>query len=204
MMRELIDECRRLLGPAPRRFPLLHRAYLNPKPPLWLRKRPGDALWQSVRNESALLTRGSIVWGRLIQANRLLFKPGNTDCPGETLYSPNGFFDDRMEELEEISHKLFALKGTTPSDPELADFAHAITNEKIRTLTRKMPDSVTGGRAVYHSSLLFHRQHLPDGYLQAGFFPLLIDSSPDTGVMVLPSRYWAPRLIYIWKMARSS
>lgn len=198
-MQRVIDQCRKRFGPSPRSFPLWSRLrYLRTPPPAWLRKRRSDGLWELYRQRSLLLTRGTIVWAHLVQANEVLFSPGKIDAPAMVIYSPDPYFDAHLDELAEMASRLFALKDTKPEDAELARFARFITDEMDRNLHVPIPSQISENRTVIATGIMVHRKHLPFGVLTESFFPLLALPEVTPATMILPERYWPDSLLRAW------
>lgn len=194
-MRVLLDDCRRLLGPSPRRFGILDYAYLQVEPPRWL---TGDnLLWSTYRDQKLLRAEGQVVWGVLVQANGALFEPGRDDNPAAILYSADPSFDDDLPTLRRLAKQLFSLKGTT-GNGALQPFVDIITDEYRMDLNVPLPDALTGGRVVFTSSCMIHRRHLPTGILSWGFFPLLAAPNRSPAVMPVPARFWPDDLVAAW------
>ncbi|MDB5389447.1 MAG: hypothetical protein JWM11_5093 [Planctomycetaceae bacterium] len=85
---EIIEECARNFGEAPRRFSLWDRlTYLRVPRPVWARQNPDHQLNSLFANVTELFEHGVVVWGQFIQANRMLFEPGKWDCPADILFS---------------------------------------------------------------------------------------------------------------------
>lgn len=200
---ELIDACRDRLGDAPRDLDVEEIAAFRLQPSLFLRCMlllTFDSLRVVLRDQNILRDHGRVVWGHIVQANQALFSPSNRQTlPANVLYCPDRDFDDHVEELQELAHELFELKGTLPRDPELRRFARAITNEMARTMRLPLPEALTDGRQVIFTTCFIHPPHLPDGYLAHGFFPLLVCPKRTEAVMVLPSRYWPKALRQAWR-----
>jgi hypothetical protein len=158
-----------------------------------------DKLRIILRDQFELHDRGRVVWGALIQANQLLFDPANlTTLPAAGVYSPDRYYDDRVEELQNIAQTLSELKGTKPKEPRLRRLVDLITNELARALRLPVPEEMCDGREVYLTTFLIQPSHLPDGYLTQGFFPFLISLQTTDAVMVLPARYWPTELVQLW------
>lgn len=195
-MRAVLDDCRRLLGPAPRRFGILDYAYLQVEPPEWLVE---DSLLYPVYPAQKLLrAEGEIVWGVMPQANSTLFDPKlRGDSPASLLYSTDPAFDDDLPTLWKLARELFARKGTKDNGP-LQPFVDIITDEHRMDLNDRLPDVLTGGRAVFHTSMMVHRRHLPTNALTFMFLPLLIAPTKTPSVMPLPARFWPDDLVSAW------
>ena len=148
-----------------------------------------------------LLLEGEVVWGALVQANNLLFKPGPNDHPAMTIYAADRSFSGRLEDLRAVAHRLYRLKNTTPEDRDARLLAAAITGEIERGLGWAVPPSLTGGREVLSTTFMVFRDHLPGRLLRSGWFPLLIhDDTP--AVVIVPSVYWPRELVQRWSAAQ--
>ena len=196
-MQNLLEQAREALGPAPRTFsPWLSLTYLRVPKPRWL--TPRDGLVDFFRGREQLLREGNVVWGHLIQANSKLFRPGKKDHPGEVVYPLNPNREVHLEELAEIAQRLFQLKGTSPSDRELAGLAKYLTNERIRVFGLRVPREVAPRTRCGISTVFFRRPHLPDRMLSCSFFPLVVSRQDPRLAAVVPSRYWPQELIESW------
>ncbi len=170
---------------------------LAPRPD-WM--GPSDGLNEVVAQQRLLLTEGEIVWGGLVMANKRLFEPGTEDLPALLVHSPDRHFDGRPQELRQVGQALFALKGTTPADPELGRLAALITGEKERALGLDLPAALSS-RPVRAGVFMVYRKHVPTGLLRCGLFPVL--THPSTPVaMMLPFEFWPIELIILWKEER--
>jgi hypothetical protein len=198
---KLIEECRREFGSSPRTVYPWNRPYLFPRPPDWMHDYQSDKLWVHFKERNALIKNGQVHWARMVQANSLLFEPGDGDCPGEAIVSPHPWYDANPLDLENIAKSLYSVKETTPADPEMRAFADHLTDERTRMLRHPVPRSLTAGRPVTLTSIMFHRKHLPDGYLQNGLFPLVVAPDTTNAAMILPVRYWPQELISYWRNA---
>jgi hypothetical protein len=128
----------------------------------------------------------------LIQANTLLFEPGNDDCPACFVYSPDTYFDARPQELRLIGHKIFSFKETNPSDPKLKEVARRVTDEAAYTMGFTLP-KVFSDKEIRWVTALVCRRHIPKGILSSGFYPLLIHPSTQA-VMIVPCQSWPAEL----------
>ena len=167
-----------------------HYAWI-PAPP-WMAR---DSLQKSFSRYRDLWIGGRVVWGRIVQANRVLFAAGSQDAPGDVLYDPSGTCN--ADDLSEPAKALQALKETHPTDPDLRRFAEHLTNELTRALCMRVPSGISP-RPLLVSTVLFHRNHLPDRKLSLAYFPLLINDKFPGVVMVLPSRWWPAELNARW------
>jgi hypothetical protein len=201
-LRDLLQRCRESLGPAPRTLRRGEQQEFRLRPSFLTRLIflvTGDKLRTVLRDQHLLRDRGRVVWGFLVQANQVLFDPGNRQVlPANVIYSPDPWFDDRAPFLEEVARGLFGLKGTSPGDAELERFAEAITDELVRTMRLALPRSLCEGREAYFTTCLIQPSHLPGGCLAAGSFPLVICPEKTEAVMILPARYWPEELCVVW------
>lgn len=158
-----------------------------PRPP-WMSQVKDDGLEELFRRQGLLLKEGKIMWAAVIQANTLLFEPGNDDCPGCFVYSPDTYFDSRPQELRSIGHKIFSFKETNPSDPKLKEVARRVTDEAAYTMGFTLP-KVFSDKEIRWVTTIVCRKHIPDGVLSSGFYPILIHPS-TRAVMIVPCQLW--------------
>jgi hypothetical protein len=145
---------------------------------------------RSIRKKSApdvrrkLAETGIPVWGVLVQANQMLFQPGDTDLPCLVLFSfePLG---GQIATMQRLAHRVFAFKGTQQTDPDLAYIANLTTDERAyRYRRRQLPLSFTGGATIYCADLFVQRSCLASGYLMGRVLPCLAEPG-DSGVLEL-------------------
>lgn len=175
-------------GIAPRELSLWRR-YRFPRiqRPDYLPKGGKDALNQLLDAQETLIKRGVVRMGTLIQVNRLLFKKGDQDHPGELLVCPDA--DTPPGELLDIASKAYDRKGAP--DPDDPDLAGHLENQLTRVFGMRIAPSITGGRTAYCSTTIFRRESFPDSIIRGRLFPILVD--PQTYMaMVLPHPYWTP------------
>jgi hypothetical protein len=195
MMRELLEEVRTNLGTPPRSLGFFNRRRLRVRPPKWMRRR--DELREIYRDQAQLLEEGTVVWGATVQANNALFSPGEGDSPAMVVYAADQTFDQSPERLIEIATRMFQLKDTTPEDPRERRVAELVSDEMGRQMGWLLPKHFADGRKVYAATYMVFRQHLPDGYLESRWLPLLIHPDTDS-VMIVPSVYWPDALVGLW------
>lgn len=189
-MNSLTENCRQNLGPAPRKFPVWERNYYLPSAPEWL---PGDALNQSVKDRGKLLKHGRVVLGALVQANMELFAPLRKDLPALAVWSEEPDWDADIPAMRAWGYRIFQLKGQEP-EGDLERLTRTMNNERARPQNYPLPESFTGGKKIFLSSLVVFRRHLPYGYITSGILPLLVHPEGTPSCMVLPGRYWANEL----------
>jgi hypothetical protein len=149
-------------------------------------------------DQKTLFTGGEVVWGHLVQANRLLFSPGSLDHPAAIIFSLDSYFDKNLYNLETIAHKLYEQKGQE-AEPELAYFVDVITDEFKAPFNVQLPYSLTENREVYFTSIMVCRKHLPQNKLISGWFPILTNPGLTNASIILPSRYWDSQLTTLWQ-----
>lgn len=197
-MAEIMTRMRAGFEQRQQRMSDLSLASVLASPPDWM--RPGDSLNEVFAKQKLLLTEGRIVWGALVQANSLMFKPGDANCPGLLVYSQDEYFDARPTELRLLGRAFFALKGKEPDDPELRKLAKLVTEEVDRTLQFRLP-RVFCSQHVCSGIFMLFRKHIPNGVLSCGLFPVL--THPATpAVLMLPFEFWPIELIVMWKEGR--
>jgi cellulose synthase operon protein C len=192
-----LDECQQTFGAAPRRLSWQEQSYLCPLRPLWA-WTSRDPLKLFFQKRRYLLKNGFITWGVIVQANNALFYPNAGDCPAEVLYCADPLLKILPQTLHEIARDIFHLKNTTPEESELADFAAIITDEYNRHFGQPVPQQLSLDLPTEISVIQVIRQHLPNGYLSRGYFPLLVSSADPKIAMILPSRYWGAAMIDWW------
>jgi hypothetical protein len=122
----------------------------------------------------------------------MLFEPGNRNLPANVVYDPApGRPDDQiLVLLKRVAHSIFALKGQRHHDQELRECSRWVTEETLRMFNAEVPRQLTGGRTIIFSTIMVHRNHLPDGYLASMALPLVINPAETPMAMILPYEYW--------------
>ncbi|MGA2584235.1 MAG: hypothetical protein ABSG31_13230 [Tepidisphaeraceae bacterium] len=193
-----IDSIRHLVGPPPRTFDPELTSYLMVVPPKWMQANPNDEEWLNIKYQERVRSDGPVVWGAIVQANNNLYKRNNAESGASVIYSSDPWFDRNRDALGQIARLCFAIKGTDSPDPESASFARMLTNEMTRGMRMKVPSVFTGGRKVFHSSMLMPRKHLPKGFLSGRYFPVWIDPQNTGAVVMVPAAYWPASLTAEW------
>jgi hypothetical protein len=181
-----VPRCVKSLSFFKRKYPLLSF-------PSWV---SGDPLERLKDDQHILLKDGIVVWGHIIQANELMFTPGNSNAPGEIVYDPHGHHVP--EQLAIAAQRMGSLKGRKLTDPALQEIGDYLANEMIRVFGKPVPDTIAQGGLRY-STILFNRAHLPNGYLAVPFFPVIISDQCPGAAMILPSRWWPRAVTAMWK-----
>ncbi|QAA32618.1 hypothetical protein [Clostridium manihotivorum] len=167
--------------------------------PSWLKTNVKDKLNLIYLDLGVLYKEGKIVYGCLVQANTTLFEKGNNDSPAAIIYSPDNYFDGNFDKLRKMASVLYSYKGVDDAPKNIKEFTDAITDEYKRIMNLKLPYEFTEGRDVYYTTIMVHRNHIPDGYLKKGCFPILIAPYRSKATIILPSRYWSDEMLYIWE-----
>jgi hypothetical protein len=191
-MRSILKACQASFGDPPRSLTPEEERRFRIWPPLWCLL--GDPLLRMYWSQNKLRDRGRVVWGHLVQANNLLFRPGGMNCPANVVYNPTSHDDRDVDALAEVAHNIFELKGKRHREKDLKRCARWVTQEKLRVFDAAVPTSLTSGREIIFSTLMVHRKHLPDGYLSTSVFPLIINPEETSSVMILPCDYWPDEL----------
>jgi hypothetical protein len=106
--------------------------------------------------------------------------------------------DEDPEKLQDIAKTLYSLKDGESDNEELNKVVQVITDEYTTWMNHHVSAAATGTIDVFYSTIMVHRKHLPLNYLKSGWFPLLIHPTKTKCAMILPSKYWDPRMAEIW------
>jgi hypothetical protein len=192
------ENCSSWLESPPRKVALWTKWKLRTAKPNWLTRR--DDLWPNYINQLRYLQQGHVVWGALIQANTLLFKPGATDCPAEILFSTDPTKPDPgIKYLRQVASEVFDLKNTTPDDPRKRIIADQLTDELVRSDKAPIPSALSPNCNLSRCSILVHRRHLPGGLLALPYFPILVSEDLPFAT-ILPSHYWHSKYTELWEL----
>ena len=196
---QILAHTRDVAGPAPRK--IKHLGGLVWPMPQWLAADANDPLHAIYDDQEKLLSRGHIVWGCVVQANRLLFERGPDDSPAAIIYSTDPYFDARPDELVEIADELFLVKGEE-AEPDLMDFSRILEEETTRAMRLAVPKRLAGGREVTYTSIVVRRIDLPDGYLVDAMFPLLVLPEETARALIVPWEWWSLAMVAMWRVPR--
>ncbi|MGC4047094.1 MAG: hypothetical protein QM758_25135 [Armatimonas sp.] len=142
----------------------------------------------------SVLSKGTIVWGHIVQANVSLFSPGTESAPADVLFSPYPSLEVNPVYLSEIAHRLFDLKTDPPESEKGTDFYRHIQNDLHRA--DGIPCPIENSHNLMFSTILVDRSDLPYGFLLFPFFPVAV--LPDGTVSIVPKKYWPKALIQHW------
>jgi hypothetical protein len=195
--REIIEECRRNVGPRPRqlskdeaaafqfRFSFVVR-FLN-----WFNP---DKLMLIPKLQTVLRDRGRVVWGHLVFANDKLWKKGGTETlPAYLVYSTSDQVDGSPEILVDTVQAIHE-----PTDAEVAQLYKTLNEGLVHPMRQVMPPRISSGVNVYLTTCWIPPSHLPSGFLTNSLLPILIHPDETEAVVILPSRYWAKDLVALW------
>jgi len=152
--------------------------------PLWLDR---DPMRRTFFRHTDIWNGGLVGWGRIVQANNLLFGPGEDDSPADVLYDTSGGLP--YIALREPATRLFGLRRGTPANAEEKAYADHLNDELTRAAGTAVPKSISE-LPLKISTVLIHRKHLPDGKLSLPYFPVVMNDKHPGAIMVLPSRWW--------------
>ncbi|XAL98882.1 hypothetical protein OT109_14995 [Phycisphaeraceae bacterium D3-23] len=187
--RRIITQARRDLPALRRRAGWLGRLRLRRRPPWWAFTGRDDLL-QHYFAQGRLLRQGELVWGVVVQANTLLFQDDDAECPGVLAYSADTDWSDDPGELDTVARELFRCKQDESSaDPDVQFIGQRLRDERGRYNGTIVPKSLTGGRDVKMTSVMFYRRDLPAGKITARAIPILIDPAGPTAC-ILPGPWW--------------
>lgn len=198
IFRLMLAEARQNFRAAPRIFNANEMNELRIRPPVWMQEDRKDKLWEQYRNMKGIFENGHVVWGRLIQANAILFEEGADDAPAAWLYSSDPYFEEEVDGLAVIATGLFDTKGEQTGDPAVQRFADMLHDERERQLRLPIPVSMTGGLPVTYTCGVVVRSHLPVPFLADSLFPLIIAPNISEATWILPSRYWPEHMLNVW------
>ena len=130
--------------------------------------------------EPRLSNNLQIVYSTYISIDQNLLDEGDDDCPGPVIYSMDSRYNSSPFDLVGITWQI-------NSDLD--------TDESILLSQKTLPSSMTDGREVFCSEMIFQRAHMPGGQLYGKLFPILVDPEENIPVGVLPKYYWTVNMI---------
>jgi hypothetical protein len=194
--KEIIQQTRSAIGPAPRKFSWWTRVKLWTPRQVWV--RPDGGLFAVYCFRRRFLEEGEIVWAALVQANNMLFKPGRGDFPALVVYAVDQSLDNTPEWLLALAHWMFRLKNTTPEGLDEQAVAAMVSDEFNHDAGAPLPPTCTHGREIVCSTIMIFRNHLPGGVLRGGCFPIFIHRK-TTAAMIVPCQFWPESFFRRWK-----
>jgi hypothetical protein len=140
-----------------------------------------------------LVRDGVVVAGAVIQANVELFTPGDDDLPASVLYSADAYYRRNWLELAGWAERLLNWKigAGEPHPQEFNVVVDDLRRERL-TFAQEMPVAAFGGRAVFHTTTMFHRRDLAERVLRplagTALAFLMLPDAPGV-IRFVPSRY---------------
>lgn len=207
-----LAECQERLGDAPREFNTKTIEYLGVDGG-WI-----DSLFSLLfffeplcrrlndSRQRLIFQRGQVVWGHIIQANGELWGPiepgADADWhnrPGELVFSNDDSGRVTPEFLEPIAERIGGLRGDDHDDPELDKIGNYLEAQTVRAFGWDVPKQLSPRVPCFISTTMFTRRHLPDGYLQRPFLPIVISHAPPYFAIPLPERFWPTEFRDWWR-----
>ncbi|MHC4377086.1 MAG: hypothetical protein ACYS26_10850 [Planctomycetota bacterium] len=177
------------LGTPPRKLSWLARRRLRLiREPKWFAEDPNHGLGAFMAGERHLMQRGVVVPGAIVQANHLLWEPGEDAHPAELVYCLDPGV--ALERLPELAHELYELKGTKPDERTPRFIADHLANERTRTRGVRLPLQLAGQKETFTSTTIVYREHLPKGHLDGNRYPVLVCPSSHVA-LILPHDLWS-------------
>ena len=149
-----------------------------------------DDLLKVYEMQEEFFKKGQFALGCIVQANVKLFSRGILDLPAAIIYTFDEYYDDKFEELEELSSKVFNLIHTKQENKILSEIDYNLEAETERLYGVRLPDEFTGGREVFFSAIMINRKYLPKKRLIGSVYPLNILRGRKPDAMLIPHWYW--------------
>jgi hypothetical protein len=151
--------------------------------------KPRRVIPPEVAEELAFVERATLVMASPLMVNSLLRRPGETHLPGLFLLSFD--FTVPISEIAEV-----ALQALAPDAAKVgasdADYVRSLLadEEYQRCRRRRLPDTVTGGRAFYAVDLAVSHWYLPNRHISDDLpaIPCLAESGEAGCIRQIP--YW--------------
>lgn len=169
--------------------------------PPWLAKASAkdDPLKDFFSEFRDLWKHGEVVWGRVIKANYQLFEHGAFDCPGDLLFCPGVPDESAWQRVLAGGTHLSALRECDlppPGDSErVMQWWEEMHDDMSFHLGVPLPGEWTNAEGCRGSSAMFHRPHLPHGFIATRTLPVLVRHAPPYFAMPVPVAYWPDGLL---------
>jgi hypothetical protein len=139
------------------------------------------------RHERYVREKGEPVVAWVVQANNVLYQPGDGSRAAQALITFETI-PDVESYMAELIGRIGKLKDTTPADPTEAEVARLVTDETYKPFGRhELPRTFTGGREVFSVHVWVERELLPAGYLDRPFVrAIAVRDDDDSRVLMAP------------------
>lgn len=146
----------------------------------------------------ATLWQAPVRWSDPILGSTDILEAGNSPWGlMHVVYSFDPRADARPALIAHVSSRLVDLwRGEHQNNP-LADWAQRLRG-RTRSMQLRVPDSLANGYAVFISSLLICRVHLPGERMRFERLPIFAPAEPDAPIMAVPCALWPQSLIADW------
>ena len=123
----------------------------------------------------------------LVMANSNLFQRGDRDAPCLVLFSLQSGYTSNLSFLTDLATRIYALRGTEPTDPDLKEVALIAEDEGFFPNRRRLlPSSFTGGPQVYVADLFLERRLLWKRKLTSNVIHCLVDPNEKGRMETIP------------------
>lgn len=169
-----------------------------PPAPAWLADAPQLA---PIRQGADVLWReGTPTWGWVLMANARLWEPGEGAAPGEVLWCDDPYVARFPHALGDVSERYWELKRNDTAAAGLRALVGFAQDEQRRFTRAPFPPLFSGGRVIWHTTMLLYREHLPCRRLVDAWLPIVrIPGGKPPIVMTLPLDYWPRELRDTWQ-----
>ncbi|WP_072336303.1 hypothetical protein [Thermoactinomyces sp. DSM 45891] len=100
--------------------------------------RRTDPLIHLYLRQKEFYQQGDVYLGCIVQANEFLFDPQNRwNCPAAVLYTQDDYYYQHPEELAQLAHDLYSVKGETGYVENVQMFADMLANEFSKNVILK-------------------------------------------------------------------
>jgi hypothetical protein len=135
------------------------------------------------------LENGAATHGWLVQANSVLFEPGNMNNPALIVISPDAETNDDEEFMTDLAEKIMELKGEEGETKDERKVAKLMADETYIPGKRdELPAKFTGGKTVFLVHIMILRDHLPGKKIEDRKIPCaIVWDEPGTLICTRPS-----------------
>lgn len=165
-------------------------------PPPWLDMYRDQLAFFYFREEK-ILKEGTVLPGALVAGNEKLYKKSllfykNKSHPAHFIYSWDPFFFTRPESLSEIAQNVEQVYRSGKTKAEETGAMRMFGGGFDRPIQQRLPASFAKDKAVYLTTVIVNRRHLPQGKLSGEnrLYPLIVIDDDKADAMMLPKWYW--------------